>query len=75
MTPVQVWRGIATFFTVLAVLCGILFARMRWHAGVDFDVTGFFWLLQNMGRLSVLVLLIACGAAALRFWIRTYLQE
>src|ERR1041384_6840742 len=75
MTPAQVWRAVAIFFTVLAALLGILFARMRWHSGVDFDVTGFFWLLQNMGRLSVLALLIGCSAGALGFWIRAYLEE
>ena len=75
MTPAQVWRAVAIFFTVLAALLGILFARMRWHSGVDFDVTGFFWLLQNMGRLSVLALLIGCSDGALRFWIRAYLEE
>jgi hypothetical protein len=75
VTQAQVWRAFAIFFTVLAALVGILFARMRWHSGVDFDVTGFFWLIQNVGRISVLVLLIACSAAALNFWIRAYLQE
>ena len=73
MTLQQAWKAVAVLFTVLAALAGVLFARMRWVSGVDFDVTGFLWLIQNAGRLSVLALFIGCAAAALSFWIRAFL--
>ena len=72
MTLQQAWKAVAVLFTVLAALAGVLFARMRWVSGVDFDVTGFLWLIQNAGRLSVLALFICCAAAALSFWIRAF---
>jgi len=71
----QVWRAGAIFWSVITVLCGVLFARLKWQHGVDFDLTGFFWLIENMGRLSVLLLMIVCAAAAISFWIRWYLSR
>jgi hypothetical protein len=75
VTLQQAWKAVAVLFTVFAALAGVLFARMRWVSGVDFDVTGFLWLVQNAGRLSVLVLFIGCAAAALSFWIRAFLAD
>ena len=73
MTPQQAWKAAAVLFTVLAGAAGVLFLRLGWAPGVDFDLTGFFWVVRNIGRLSVFVLFITCAGAALSFWIRTYL--
>jgi len=59
-------------FAVLAGTAWLLFLRMRWMPGVDFDIVGFFWVIRNVGRLSLLVLALICSAAALSFWIRAF---
>jgi hypothetical protein len=72
---VQGSNVLAVFFGILAALSGLLFVRLKWAPGVDFDVTGFFWLLENAGRVSVLLLFIIFAGAALAYWLRSYLSE
>lgn len=55
MTAQQVWRFGAALFAGLSLISGIVFARLKWSAGADFDVTGFLWLIQNVPRLTALV--------------------
>jgi hypothetical protein len=73
LTLQQAWKAAAVLFTIFAAIAGLIFFRLKWAPGVDFDVTGFFWVIRNVGRLSVLVLFIASAGAALSFWIRAYL--
>ena len=65
----------AVFFGLLAAIAGLLFLRLKWTAGPDFDLTGFFWLIQNAGRLSLLLVFLACAAAAIVSGIRAFLEE
>ena len=62
----------AIFFSGAAAIAGLLFLRMKWAPGVDFDFTGFFWLIANAGRLSVLMLFLVCAAAGVSCWFRAY---
>jgi len=72
LTVQQLWKAAAVLFSALAAVAGLLFLRLKWVPGVDFDVTGFFWLVRNAGRLSLLTICIICAAAAVSFWIRVY---
>jgi len=65
VTAAQVWRFGAALFAALGVVSAIVFARLTWRAGVDFDVTGFLWLIQNMPRLTALVFCILFYSMAL----------
>ena len=62
----------ALLFAVFAATAWLLFLRMKWLPGVDFDIIGFFWVIRNVGRLCLLVLAVSCSAAALSFWIRAF---
>jgi hypothetical protein len=68
-------KASAVFFTILATLMFAWFLRLKWQPGVDFDLTGFFWLLRNAGRLSVFVLFAVCAALAVKYWLRSYLSD
>ena len=74
MTQQEAWKFLALFFAVLAAITGFLFLRMHWAPGVDFDLTGFFWLIRNTPRLSVFVLFIICAGSAITLWIRAQLS-
>lgn len=63
-------RATAAFFGLLAGVAGFFFLRMNWSRGPDIDLTGFFWLLANLGRLTVLLLFVICAATAVSYWIR-----
>ena len=75
MTPHQAWKIVAVLFGLLAVAAGIGVLRLHWLPGVDFDLIGFFWVIRNVGRLSLLALFVVCTAAALSFWIRAYQSD
>lgn len=70
MTLAQAYRALATFFGLLAGVAGFLFLRMKWSRGADFDVTGFVWLLSNLGRLTALLALVICVGIAISYWVR-----
>jgi hypothetical protein len=70
VTVQQAWKAVAVLFTIFALAAGILFLRLHWQPGVDFDPTGFFWLIRNLGRLSLLLLFLLCSGAALSYWLR-----
>ena len=70
MTPAQAHKTLAAFFGFLAVVAGFFFLRMHWSRGPDIDVTGFFWLLENLGRLTVLLLFVVCAGTAVSYWLR-----
>jgi len=70
MTPAQAHKTLATFFGFLAAVAGVFFVRMHWSRGPDVDVTGFFWLLANLGRLTVLLLFVVCAGTAVSYWLR-----
>lgn len=72
----RMWRAGALFFTVLAVVFGVLHLRMRWisyHA--DFDVLGILWSLQNVGPIGTFALFLTCGPAAVALWVRYFLSD
>jgi uncharacterized YccA/Bax inhibitor family protein len=72
----RAWRAAAFFFSILAVIFGVVALRMKWgHAHADFDVLGVIWLMQNAGQIAILVLFLICAIAALVFWIRYLLSE
>jgi hypothetical protein len=70
MTLGQAHKATAAFFGFLAVVAGFFFLRMNWSRGPDIDLTGFFWLLENLGRLTVLLLFVICAAMAVSYWMR-----
>ena len=72
MTQGQAHKALAVFFGILAAIAGFVFLRMRWHRGADFDITGFLWLMQNLPRLTVLVLFITCVGVAISYGFRSY---
>ena len=72
MTLAQAHKSLAVFFGALAALAGFFFLRMSWTRGTDFDLTGFFWLLGNSGRLAVLLLVVICAGTALSYWVRAW---
>jgi hypothetical protein len=72
LTLAQAHKALAVFFGTLAALAGFFFLRMSWTRGTDFDLTGFFWLLGNSGRLAVLLLVIICAGTALSYWVRAW---
>ncbi|HXM39154.1 MAG TPA: hypothetical protein VN908_10925 [Gemmatimonadales bacterium] len=72
MTAAQAWKALAVFFGLVAALAGVVFMRLKWSRGPDFDLTGLFWVMANMGRLTVLVLFLACAGTALMYWLRAY---
>ena len=37
----------------------------------DMDVTGFFWLAANIGRLTLLLAFLICAGTALSYWLRS----
>ncbi len=70
LTLGQAHKATAAFFGFLAALAAFFFFRMSWSRGPDIDLTGFFWLLANLGRLTVLLLFAACAATAVSYWVR-----
>jgi hypothetical protein len=66
----QVYKSLAVFFATLAAIAAFFFFRLKWSRGTDFDLTGFFWLMANIGRLTLLLLVLICAATALSYWIR-----
>jgi hypothetical protein len=72
LTLGQAYRALAAFFGVLAGVAGFFFLRMKWSRGADFDVTGFLWLVSNLGRLTVLLLLVICVGLTISYWVRSW---
>jgi hypothetical protein len=70
LTLGQAHKATAAFFGFLAAVAGFFFLRMNWSRGPDIDLTGFFWLFANLGRLTVLLLFVICAATAVSYWIR-----
>jgi hypothetical protein len=70
MTPAQAHKTLAVFCGFLAAVAGFFFLRMPWSRGTDMDITGFFWLLANLGRLTVLLLFVVCAGTAVSYWLR-----
>jgi hypothetical protein len=68
----QTQKFFASSLTVVTALLGLLLLRLKWSRGVDFDLTGFFWLIENFGPLSVVCLLVFCAGLAVKCWIRVY---
>jgi hypothetical protein len=72
LTLSQAYRALAVFFGILAFVAGFFFLRMKWSRGADFDVTGFLWLVANVGRLAVLLLVVICVGTAISYWVRSW---
>jgi hypothetical protein len=72
LTLGQAYKALAVFFGILAVIAGFFFLRMKWSRAADFDVTGFLWLVSNLGRLAVLLLVVLCVGTAISYWMRSW---
>lgn len=72
MTDDQVLKTKAIFFGILALLTGLLSLQLPWAPRIDFDVTGFLFVLSNLGRLTAVVMFFVCAGAALTFWMRAH---
>ena len=70
LTLGQAHKATAAFFGFLAAVAGFFFLRMNWSRGPDIDLTGFFWLLANLGRITMLLLFVICAATAVSYWLR-----
>jgi hypothetical protein len=68
----QAYKALSVFFGALALAVGILFTRMKWSGGSDFDVTGFLWLVTNGPRLVVLVFFLVLVGAAISYWVKSW---
>ncbi len=75
MTDDQVHKAKATLLSIFAVLAGILFLKLDWVPRIDFDVTGFLFLLGNTGRLTALAFFVLLAGTAIYFWIQVYLDR
>ena len=69
MTLGEAHRALALFFGALAAVAAFFFLRLKWSRGTDFDVTGFFWLMANIGRLTLLLAFLICAATAISYWL------
>ncbi len=72
MRPAQAHKALSVFFGALAALAGFGFLRMEWTGGTDLDLTGFFWLIANIGRLTVLLVFVFCAGTSFSYWLRAY---
>ena len=72
LTLAQSYKALAVFFGGLAAIAGFFFVRMHWSRGADFDVTGFLWLMQNVPRLTVLLVFTICVGTAISYWVRSW---
>ncbi len=52
MNGYQLQKAAAVLYTVLAAVSGLLFFRLGWAPRIDFDISGFLWVLTNAGRLT-----------------------
>ena len=68
----RVYKVLSVFFAVLAVVTAVVFVRMRWSRGPDFDVTGFLLLTSNAGRITMLFLFLLFTGLALGYWYRAW---
>lgn len=70
MTDDQVLRVKAVFFTVLAITAGGIFLYLPWAPKIDFDITGFLFVLGNLPRITAFIAFLTFGGAAATFWTR-----
>lgn len=75
MTLDQVHKAKAILLSIVAVLTGLLFLSLDWAPRIDFDVTGFLFLLGNAGRLTALVAFAVFSGMAIYFWTQVYLDR
>lgn len=68
----RMWRGLAVAFTAL-LLGAIVFAlNVRGEKRIDFDVTGFLFLLTNLPMLCAWALVFMFGGMAIHSWVRYF---
>ena len=75
MTLYQVKKTAAIFFSILAVLSGALFLQLEWAPRIDFDITGFLFIISNAGRLTVLMAFLVFTGVAIAFWVQAYVES
>jgi len=72
VTVSGVYKALAIFFSLLAVVVGYFLLRMGWSRPADFDVTGFLWIVSNAGGLTMLFFLLVCVGIAISYWVRSW---
>jgi hypothetical protein len=72
VTVTGVYRALAIFFALLAVIVGYVLLRMGWSRPADFDVTGFLWFTSNAGGLAMVFFLLVCVGLAISYWVRSW---
>jgi hypothetical protein len=70
--PYTIVASILTGLTLVLAYCCI---RLRWQPRADFDIIGFLWLVQNILPLTLVVLTLFIGGAAIHYWLRSRLEE
>jgi hypothetical protein len=69
----MLWFGFALVFTALTLGGLLVLGRLPWTPAAPFDITGFLWLLTNLGPLLTVAGIILCGCVALYCWVRVAL--
>jgi len=52
----RVYRAAAAVFALMAIAPGYWAFRLPWAPRVDFDIIGFLWALQNLPKLTAVVM-------------------
>jgi hypothetical protein len=65
---------LALLFSGLTGVGLVLVRRLEWAPAASFDITGFLWVLTNLGPLLAASGVLACGCCAVYCWVRV-LQE
>ena len=65
------FRMAAAAFTLFAVVTGYYAFRMHWEPAADFDVIGILFVLQNLPRLTAVLLTGGFVVAAVYYWVRS----
>ena len=66
-----VYRFASVAFTLFALVTGYYALRMHWEPPADFDVIGILFVLQNLPRLTAVILTGGFLVGAVYYWVRS----
>ena len=67
----QIFRFVATAMALCAIGPAYYALHLQWFAPADFDVIGILWVLQNLPRLTAIVMTAGFAWGAVYCWIRS----
>ena len=71
MTVEQAYRYLSIVCGLLAAVAALFLIRLGWERSADFDVTGFLWVVTNIGPLALLFCTVFFGGLSLWYWTRS----